>query len=137
MKYILFVLLTAIPLLSAELNWLHSYDKAIQEATKTGKNIIVFIEADNCPYCERMKDDVWEVQDVINSLDGFIPLQLDISSKDVKKHFPKASVTPTTYFITPDNRLLEEIVGYINEEFFYWRLSSAEREIKLIQKEKK
>lgn len=122
--------MTIIPLLSAELNWLHSYDKAVQQATKKGKNIIVFIEAEHCLYCARMENDVYNTKDVINSLKEFVPLKLNIDSQGVKKHFPKASVTPTTYFITPKNVLLEKIVGYTSEEFFYWSLSTAEREIK-------
>lgn len=118
----------AIPLLASPLHWESSYDAAIKRAKAEHKGIMVFIEADNCPYCERMKEEVLEQSYISNALKNFIPLKLNINSKDAKKHFSGAYVTPTTYFITADKKMLEEMVGYTNEEFFFWRIDSAEHE---------
>jgi len=130
MKQLLLILLLISPLLSGELNWLYSYDQAVAKAQATDKNIFVFIEAEHCPYCEQMKQEVLETKYIGNALKHFVPLKLDISSKDVKTHFPKAYITPTSYFITPQGKLLEEAAGALTEEFFFWRIDSAEAEAK-------
>ncbi len=130
MKQLLSILLLITPLLSGGLNWLHSYEKAVTQAKKEHKAIMVFIEADHCPYCEQMKEEVLDQAYMPNALKHFVPLKLDINSADAKKHFSGAYVTPTTYFITPEKKLLEEAVGYTNEEFFLWKVDSAEKAAK-------
>ncbi len=136
MKKVIVSLFVVIPLFGANLDWMSSYDAAVSRAKAEHKNLIVFIEANNCPYCQKFKNDVLNTKDVVASLSNFVPLKLDINSAYTKKYFPKVVVTPTTYFVTPDNRNLETIVGYLNEEFFYWRLDSAETEAKKISKDK-
>jgi thiol:disulfide interchange protein len=137
MKQLLLILLCISPLLSGELNWSHSYEQAVAKAKSENKNIFVFIEAKHCPYCEQMMEEVLSTKYIDNALKHFIPLKLDISSKDARTHFPKAVVTPTSYFITPQKQPLEEIIGYLNEEFFFWKIDAAEAEAKKIQKGEK
>ena len=115
-------------LTAAELPWRSSWSQALAEAKQSGKNLMVFIEAEHCPYCERMKREVLSSPDVIRGLRDFIPLKLRIDDPVVKKEFPGTAVTPTIYFLTPKKELLIDIVGYLNEEFFYWRLGAAEEE---------
>ena len=115
-------------LVAAQLSWRDSWSKARTEAEKSGKNLMVFVEAKHCPYCERMKEEVLSDPDVVRSLKEFIPVRLNIDDPVVKKEFPGTSVTPTIYFLTPKKELLMDIVGYLNTEFFFWRLSAAERE---------
>jgi len=137
MKYLLSILLLITPLLSGGLNWLHSYDQAVAKAKIEKKDIFVFIEADHCPYCEQMLKEVLTTKYIANALKHFIPLRLNISGKDSKTHFPKAFVTPTSYFITPLKQPLEEIIGYTTEEFFFWKIDAAEAEAKRLHKGKK
>jgi len=137
MKTLLLMLLTLGMLFSSGLDWENAYDKAVTKAKATHKNIFVFIEAEHCPYCEQMKQEVLETKYIDNALKHFVPLKLDISSKDAKTHFPKAYVTPTSYFITPQGKPLEEAVGALTEEFFFWRIDSAEAEAKRLRSGKK
>ncbi len=137
MKTLLLTLLTLSTLFSAPLKWEHSYAQAVTRAETEHKNIFVFIEADDCPYCEQMKQEVLETKYIGNALKHFVPLKLDISSKDAKTHFPGAYVTPTSYFITPKGEKLEEAVGALTEEFFFWRIDSAEAEAKRLTKQTK
>ena len=137
MKILILTLTTLALLFSAPLKWETSYAQAVAKAKDTHKDIFVFIEADDCPYCEQMKQEVLETKYIGNALKHFIPLKLDITSKDVKTHFPKAYVTPTNYFITPQGKILEEAVGALTEEFFFWRIDSAEAESKRLKEDKK
>ena len=134
MKQLLSLLILITPLLSGGLNWQHSYAQAVAKAKAEQKNIFVFIEADHCPYCEQMLHDVLSTKYIANALRHFVPLRLNINSKDAKTHFSSAYVTPTSYFITPQKQLLESIVGYTTEEFFFWKIDTAEAEAKKLQK---
>ncbi len=127
MKQLLSILLMITPLLSGSLQWLEHYDQAVAKAHKEHKAIMVYIEAAHCPYCERMEEEVLDKKYMPKALAHFVPLKLDISSADAKKHFSRAYVTPTIYFITADKKPLEEMVGYTNEEFFFWRVDAAEK----------
>jgi len=137
MKKILLLLICSVSLYSAELSWIHSYEKAVQKAKDENKSIMVFVEAEHCPYCVKMENEVLKDKYVVDSLEKFVPLKLDINSKDVKREFSKTSVTPTIYFITPDKKPLQDIVGYLNIEFFFWRLTDAENILKQIQEKEK
>jgi len=131
MKRLLSILLLLItPLLSGGLQWLQSYDQAIAKAQKEHKAIMVFVEAEHCPYCERMREEVLDKAYMPNALKHFVPLMLDINSADAKKYFPQTYVTPSTYFVSPDKKIFEEMIGYTNEEFFLWRIDAAENEAK-------
>jgi len=136
MKKRFLLLITIVPLLAAGLDWAHSYDQAVAKAKQEHKNIMVFIEATHCPYCDKMKEEVLSKEYMPHALEEFIPLILDISSADAKKHFPKAYVTPTTYFITPEKKILEEAVGALTEEFFLWRIDAAEKAAKRLGENK-
>ena len=132
MRYILLTIMSVMVLSAQGLGWMESYDKAVEKAKAEHKNIYVFIYADHCPYCEQMYGDVLDTKYIDYALKEFIPLKLKITSSDVKKHFPNAYVTPTSYFITPQNQLLEEALGYTTEEFFFWKIDAAEAQSKKI-----
>lgn len=130
MKKLLILFLALAPLFAGSLVWETNYDKAVAKAKQEHKAIMVFIEAAHCPYCEQMKEEVLDKKYMPNALKHFVPLMLDISSPDAKKHFPQTYVTPTTYFITADKKPLDEMLGYTTEEFFFWRIDAAENEAK-------
>jgi thioredoxin-related protein len=122
-------------LAAAQLSWRDSWPEARAEAERSGKNLMVFIEAEHCPYCERMQREVLSAPDVVRGLKAFIPVKLMIDDPVVKREFPGTVVTPTIYFLTPKKELLIDIVGYLNEEFFYWRLGAAEKEAEKLKRD--
>ena len=128
MKRIIWMIaVMAVPLLAGKLTWYHTYDQAMAQARAAHKNVYVFIDAQGCPYCERMRRSVLERPDVIRSLADYVVLNLQIGSPDVRKHFPHVQVTPTSYFVAWDETILIDFAGYTNEEFFFWRMADAER----------
>ncbi len=134
-KLLTLTFLLATTLWGTELPWRSDYARALAEAKKAGKNLMIFIEAKHCPYCEKMKQEVLSDPDVVRSVqEGFVPVRLLIDDPIVKREFPKTSVTPTIYFITPKKELLMDVVGYLNQEFFYWRLGAAEEEAERLKR---
>ena len=136
MRFLMVALLMVSSLTAAKLTWFHSYDRALAQARATDKNIYVFIDALGCPYCERMRHEVLQAPDVVRSLAGYVLLNLKVSSPDAQKHFPHVQVTPTSYFMTAEGKILLDFAGYTNEEFFFWRMADAEQ-IDAAQKKKK
>ena len=114
----------------ASIKWAPSLDQAISEANKTNKGIMVFIEAENCPYCEKMKKEVLSKPYMAHALEKFVSVKLDIANKDAKKNFPGTYVTPTIYFVTPKMKILDQITGAVDEEFFFWHVDAAEQALK-------
>jgi len=131
MRILLFLIASIIWLNANGLNWIKSFDKGAKIAKKSGKVLMVFVEASHCPWCEKMKKDVLEKPDNVKVLNkNYVLVKLDIDSKDVKKYFPNTYITPTTYFLSSDIKPLIAIEGYVNEESFYWYLGDVDRKLK-------
>jgi len=126
-KAIMSLLIMAGSLWAEGLSWHHAYDPALAAARAQHKLVYVFIDADGCPYCDRMRRNVLEQPDVTRSLHDYVLLNLKLNSPEVHKHFPKVFVTPTSYFLDSEGRVLIDFAGYTNEEFFFWRMGDAER----------
>jgi thioredoxin-related protein len=111
------------------INWQTNLDNAINLAKKQNKNILVFITAASCPYCELMEQEIFNDKEGVNYLGkSYVFVKLNLS--DAQKIFKDVYLTPTTYFITPKKEILASQVGYQNEEFFYYTVGNAERKFK-------
>ena len=65
MKLIILTLLFSSLLFSAELDWIHDYDKALVEAKKENKDVYIFIGADVCRFCDLFKKVTLSKKEVI------------------------------------------------------------------------
>lgn len=135
-RIVLMIAIALVPLSAGGLQWYHSYDRAMAAAQAAHKNLYVFIDAPGCPYCERMLQDTLSRPSVVRSLSEYVLLNLKLGSRDVRKHFPQTYVTPMSYFVAEDGAVLIDFAGYIDEEFFFWRMGSAE-EIDAVRRRKK
>ncbi len=111
------------------INWQTNLENAVSLAKKENKNILVFVTAAGCPYCELMEQEIFNDKEGVNYLGkSYIFVKLNFS--EAKKIFKDVYVTPTTYFITPKKEILASQVGYQNEEFFYYTVGNADRKFK-------
>jgi len=137
MKFLILFIFTIFTVFANSLHWQSSFDKALDLAKRENKPIMVYIEASHCPWCEKMKEETLEDSDTIRVLNKeYILVKLDIDSKDVKKYFPNTYMTPTTYFVNYKMQLLAQIVGYTNNEFFFWYLGDVDRKLKELKGKK-
>lgn len=66
------------PSLRAEIPWQRSPEATFNTARQSAKPILVFVGAEWCHYCEKMKNDTWSdprIQELIAR--KYVPLQLD------------------------------------------------------------
>lgn len=135
MKKLFLILITTIFAISSSIKWQSDINKAIELAKKENRNILVFIHASHCPFCEKMEREVFEDKEGATYLSKkYIMVKMDINKAN--KIFPKTDITPTTYIFTPNKELLASQYGYQNEEFFYYTIGNADRKLKELKAKK-
>jgi len=119
MKLILLTLFFSSVLYSAELDWLHDYDKALVEAKKENKDVYIFIGADVCRFCDLFKRVTLSKKDVIDTLkEDYILVYLSRDRHEIPNHFAIRGV-PRHYFLTSDGKIIHEDMGSREPSGFY------------------
>ncbi len=107
---ILFIFLFLSSVMAADFDWLHSINKAKEEALKNNKKILLMISRDGCRSCEYMDSVVFENEDVVEYVENFfIPVKLDLEKAN--KNGFKAFATPTFYFLNKNLKTIKRVVG--------------------------
>ncbi|NOZ89658.1 MAG: DUF255 domain-containing protein [Epsilonproteobacteria bacterium] len=115
MKKLLLMLSVTALLISGDLK------SSLLKAKKENKPLMVLVTAENCKYCSKMKKETLGNSDVKNNLRGFLFTKIDKTSLDARRFLPKTRYTPTTYFISPDFRIVNTVKGYLNAyDFNMW-----------------
>ncbi len=77
-KYIYFILFVGISSYGQSINWLDSYKRAIKDAKKSKKNILIyFTGSDWCSPCKSLKADFFETEKFERLSNEFVLLKLD------------------------------------------------------------
>lgn len=104
---------------SSESLWLHDYDKALEIAKETDKDVYLFIGADECRFCDRFKDLTLSKDEVIQRLqEEYILLYLSRDQHKIPEHFKTAGV-PRHYFLTSDGKTIHEDQGSREPDGFF------------------
>ena len=123
---IIFTLISAI--YSADLNWLHDYDRALDKAKKEHKDVYLFIGADVCRWCDRFKEVTLSNQDVINRLEkDYVLLYMSRDRHDIPSHF-KVKGVPRHYFLTNQGKIIFTTRGSREIDGFYSLLEEVDLE---------
>lgn len=95
-----------------------SWDAALQEAAVTQKIIMVDAVKDDCRFCTRMQENVFEDTQMAAYLEKrFIPVKINLSHGTMPMGI-RVQVTPSFYFFTADIKLIKTIQGSWNQEDF-------------------
>jgi len=112
------------------IKWI-SLSKAQQLASQQNKKVMVFAEADWCPYCKRMHKEVFPKKSVQDSLKKyFYAVSLDIESDEkvtfngqtftqqsLSRKFG-VSATPTTIFLNSNGNIIGTQPGFLRSDVF-------------------
>lgn len=131
-----FVILFLIFFLSAtattaqSIDWL-TLEEAQSKASKNGKKVLLFSEADWCSYCAKMYKEVFPQQSVVDSLQKyFYPVRIDIESEGRvqfnNQNYTEKSLarklrairTPTTIFIDSEGSVIGTQPGFLPANIF-------------------
>ncbi|MBU1667264.1 thioredoxin family protein [bacterium] len=91
---------------------------SLLKAKKEQKPIMVYVTAESCQYCDKMKDKTIKSASVQNNMNGFIFTVTDKEDAEAKKYLPSTRYTPTVYFISPKFKVVNTVKGYLGEDDF-------------------
>ncbi len=81
---------------------------------KTERPVLVFVSAEWCLYCQKMKREVWSNPDVIRLVrEQFVPLHLDADNYPDAVAELKVEAFPTTLVLSSKKPLPDKVVGYV------------------------
>jgi thioredoxin-related protein len=103
MKKIYFLfLIFFISLLNADVDYMPTFNSALEKAKNQNKVMLVFVEQDNCGGCNAMKKLMSEVPEITNILNNYYSVV-----KVNKNYLPDGLsifVTPTLFFYKPNGK---------------------------------
>ena len=104
--------------------WADDYRSAQQQASKSGKPIIIFFTGKWCVPCRIMKRKVWSDEQVTAMVNAaFIPVTIDVDDPDAAAVLSRyrVSMTPITIITDPQGNVLQWKKGGMNKaEFLEW-----------------
>ena len=106
---------------SNNIAWADDYTSAQQQATQSGKPIILFFTGKWCVPCRIMKRNVWADEQVTASVNAaFIPVTIDVDDPDAAAALSRyrVGVTPNTIITDPQGNVLQQKEGGMDKAEF-------------------
>jgi len=88
------------------------------KAKREHKPIMVYVKAEKCQYCEKMKRTTLNDSKVKANIKDFLFVVADKNSAEAKKYLPSVRYTPTIYFISSKFKVVNTVKGYLGKEDF-------------------
>jgi len=79
---------------------------------------LLFMEMEYCPWCHKMNAEVFENPKIRKKLDTMYHVTKKLRGAENLPEFVKPRYYPTTYIISPEGKLLDELPGYMNPARF-------------------
>ena len=99
------------PKAKAKMPFIKGYERGLQQATATGKPMLVFFTAEWCQHCHRMSDDAFTNPQVVDLADRFVCILVDADNEpEVCKQF-RIQAYPTVQFVSFRGVPLNRLVG--------------------------
>jgi protein disulfide-isomerase len=109
--------------------WHETWDKAFRAARLDGRPLLVVVTRQQCPYCVRLKAETLADADVARMVsDRFVPLQVEGPRFPALLKRAGVRLYPTILLVSPDNRLVTRIDGYVDAPTLTTRLNEAQTE---------
>lgn len=95
----------------AEIDW-RNVGPGIQEATRTGKPLIMLFHASWCTSCKRYRQ-VWKDSGVVAASKDFVMVLVDVDTEPTANgaFSPDGTYVPRTIFYTPEGDVMSDIRG--------------------------
>jgi YHS domain-containing protein/thioredoxin-related protein len=106
-------MLCQVSVVLADEAWLDNYEKALEEAKRLDKPLLVHISATWCPPCKRMEGEVLHTHEVQQELQSeIIGVKVDRDSRPDLVDKLGAQSIPTDVILDPQGRILSSSVGF-------------------------
>jgi thiol:disulfide interchange protein len=101
--------------------WRTDFAAARREAASTGKPLFAYFTASWCGPCQRLKHTTWADADVEQSLQGYVPVEIDIDAhRDLAARYSPDSI-PTFVVLDRNGAVIKSESGALPpDEFLAW-----------------
>ncbi len=124
MKSLLLFIICTLALFANGLQYEHNLDKAIEEADKQHKEVMMMYSAVWCPECNYMKDVVFKDEEVLKYIQKhYVVLALDVQKDTLPKGFNYIGI-PTFFFLDKNAKEKNEIIGGSKANIFLQKLKA-------------
>ncbi|RUM72110.1 MAG: thioredoxin family protein [Sulfurovum sp.] len=127
MKKIVMAVIAISSLLFA-VEWVDGLDAAMKQAKKEQKVVMAIVVSKECRWCKKMKHRTLSDERVEQKLKQFVSVQvMRDNNKEETDRLPKIDGVPTIFFLTPNGKVIQELLGYMNVEDFLSYISDIEK----------
>ncbi|MGM0534019.1 MAG: thioredoxin fold domain-containing protein [Campylobacterota bacterium] len=125
MKKFILLLLTGSTLLFANsLQWQNTMP------VKSDKPLMVFVEKSGCPWCQKMKNNTFKDDKVINALQAYTPVRMSIKRWN-RLGFEQVNSVPAIFFFDRDKTQVHKTSGYWEPMDFLFDIKKASQKLDL------
>lgn len=106
--------------------------EALLDRAKTeGKMAMIFIETQDCPWCQRMKDRTFTNPRVAAKLEADVVVEYFDKDRETLPRIYGARTVPTIHLLSSEGQMLMSIPGFMPPGPFLDRIEAAEAEMDL------
>ncbi len=110
---------------AAEIQWYHNYDRAVQQADKEHKNILLLMTSKTCKWCRKLEETTLEDETVVARINQHYVAVALTRGVDSYPEYLDAKMVPMSFFLTPEGRVINSMPGYWNVEDYHSILDDA------------
>jgi thiol:disulfide interchange protein DsbD len=102
----------------AEINWIDGLEKGFEQAISQNKPLMVDFTAGWCSWCKKLDRDVFTDPELVKLSKQFVTVKVDTDKYPQDARLFKVQGLPTILFLTPKGKVINQVVGYNNSEYF-------------------
>ncbi len=131
-RLITFIILAVSFMFAADVFGGHSLDDANKLSQETNKPILIKFDAKWCPNCRQMDRVTFSDQKIIEKLDDFAPVKIDVDTKSGNSlaNDYKVTAIPTIVVLGQDGKVIYQQAGYQDPGTFAETLNNVLYSIK-------
>lgn len=125
MKKIVILLVFALSLFGADLNWSHDYSKSVKKAKEQNKGLYVLITSDRCGWCRKFEESTAVDKGVLEKLKkDYVIVQLSKQRHSVPGYLTSRPV-PIHHFLNNNEEVVYSTVGHMEAKDFSTQIDKA------------